>query len=184
MDDQQKVETDIKLPQRVGICRSKSHNRDRRSSENLTESSDESEIEHETNNAHADHDTSSQTQAQEKRKIHNSSSSNDLTGSLSESGSEDDKSDETKQSLDDSQPQELPTKNRKFDNKAWGIMSKMGYKEGTGLGAKEHGRKVPVDVKPQYGKRGLGLVVKGIEPSFSVQWDFEHEDASIFELIS
>lgn len=51
----------------------------------------------------------------------------------------------------------------------------MGYKEGTGLGKNAQGRVDIVEASMQRGRRGLGLTVKGLEPSADVDWSEEND---------
>lgn len=51
----------------------------------------------------------------------------------------------------------------------------MGYKEGTGLGKHAQGRVEIVEASLQRGRRGLGLTIKGLEPSADVEWSEEND---------
>ncbi|ESN99857.1 hypothetical protein HELRODRAFT_192823 [Helobdella robusta] len=64
------------------------------------------------------------------------------------------------------------------------LMSKMGYKEGRGLGKHEQGISQPIEASKQKGKRGLGLNSnkKGLQPS-EVQWNFDAEELGKCEVI-
>lgn len=53
----------------------------------------------------------------------------------------------------------------------------MGYKKGTGLGRNAQGRVDIVESSIQKGRRGLGNIVQGFEPS-NVDWNFDKEDVS------
>jgi hypothetical protein len=50
------------------------------------------------------------------------------------------------------------------------MMAKMGYKEGKGLGKAGQGRVEPVEISKQKGRRGLGMIIKGLEEE-TVHWD-------------
>lgn len=51
----------------------------------------------------------------------------------------------------------------------------MGYKEGTGLGKHAQGRVEIVEASLQRGRRGLGLTLKGLEPSADAEWSEEND---------
>ena len=51
----------------------------------------------------------------------------------------------------------------------------MGHKIGEGLGKHGQGRTEIVEASQQRGRRGLGHVVTGLEPS-DVEWDFTKEE--------
>ena len=51
----------------------------------------------------------------------------------------------------------------------------MGYKEGKGLGKNAQGRVNIVEASLQRGRRGLGLNLKGLEPSMDVDWKEEDD---------
>ena len=51
----------------------------------------------------------------------------------------------------------------------------MGYQEGKGLGKHEQGRVEIVEASKQRGRRGLGLTIRGLEPSDDVEWDFSDD---------
>lgn len=55
----------------------------------------------------------------------------------------------------------------------------MGYKEGMGLGKAQQGRTEIVEASNQRGRRGLGLRIKGLEPSREVDWNFELEEVKV-----
>ena len=60
------------------------------------------------------------------------------------------------------------------------LMSKMGYKSGTGLGKKGQGIVEPVGISKQKGRRGLGLILEGLEEE-TVNWDGSREHVVINE---
>ncbi|GFN74585.1 Cap-specific mRNA (nucleoside-2'-o-)-methyltransferase 1 [Plakobranchus ocellatus] len=60
------------------------------------------------------------------------------------------------------------------------MMAKMGHKEGEGLGKHGQGRREIVEASTQRGRRGLGMVVAGLEPK-NVDWDFDKEQIIIDE---
>lgn len=62
------------------------------------------------------------------------------------------------------------------------MMAKMGHKEGEGLGKHGQGRREIVEASTQRGRRGLGMVVAGLEPR-NVDWDFEKEEIVIDEVV-
>ncbi|XP_005107678.1 cap-specific mRNA (nucleoside-2'-O-)-methyltransferase 1 [Aplysia californica] len=55
------------------------------------------------------------------------------------------------------------------------MMARMGHKQGEGLGKHGQGRTQIVEASTQRGRRGLGMVVSGLEPS-DVEWDFIKEE--------
>ena len=55
------------------------------------------------------------------------------------------------------------------------LQAKMGYKEGKGLGKNAQGRVNIVEASLQRGRRGLGLNLKGLEPSMDVDWKEEDD---------
>ena len=54
------------------------------------------------------------------------------------------------------------------------LMSNMGYKAGKGLGKAGQGIVEPVSASTQRGRRGLGLILKGLEDE-KVSWDATKE---------
>ncbi|XP_052271632.1 cap-specific mRNA (nucleoside-2'-O-)-methyltransferase 1-like [Dreissena polymorpha] len=63
------------------------------------------------------------------------------------------------------------------------MMSKMGYKAGTGLGKHAQGRVDPVEASMQRGRRGLGLNIKGLEPNMFLEWSMESDPVTIDETV-
>ena len=64
------------------------------------------------------------------------------------------------------------------------MMSKMGYKEGKGLGLKGQGIVEPILASKQRGRRGLGLIVEGLIGEGPVPWDANKEHIEIEEKVS
>jgi hypothetical protein len=67
-----------------------------------------------------------------------------------------------------------------YSSVAQKLMSKMGYKSGTGLGKKGQGIVEPVGISKQKGRRGLGLILEGLEEE-TVNWDGSREHVVIKE---
>jgi hypothetical protein len=63
------------------------------------------------------------------------------------------------------------------------MMSKMGHKSGKGLGKKAQGIIEPVGISKQKGRRGLGLILEGLEEE-TVQWDESREHVVVEEEVS
>ncbi|RUS78259.1 hypothetical protein EGW08_013975 [Elysia chlorotica] len=74
------------------------------------------------------------------------------------------------------------TENVEMSAMAKKMMAKMGHKEGEGLGKHGQGRKEIVEASTQRGRRGLGMVVAGLEPK-NVDWDFDREKIIIDETV-
>ena len=63
------------------------------------------------------------------------------------------------------------------------MMSKMGHKSGAGLGKKAQGIIEPVGISKQKGRRGLGLILEGLEEE-TVKWDESREHVVVEEEVS
>ena len=61
------------------------------------------------------------------------------------------------------------------------LMAKMGYQEGKGLGKEGQGIVEPVAASKQRGRRGLGLIIKGLIGEGPVVWDQDKEHIQIEE---
>jgi len=71
-----------------------------------------------------------------------------------------------------------------YSSAAERMMAMMGYKSGTGLGKKAQGRVEPVGISKQRGRRGLGLVLKGLETDDTIEWNADDERVEVEEKVS
>ncbi|CAL4088364.1 unnamed protein product [Meganyctiphanes norvegica] len=71
-----------------------------------------------------------------------------------------------------------------YSNVAQKLMSKMGYKEGLGLGKHSQGRVAPVEASHQRGRRGLGLKLEGFEPARNLEWDLSQDFIEVEEEVT
>ena len=74
--------------------------------------------------------------------------------------------------------------NKNYSTFAQKMMSKMGYKEGTGLGKQSQGIVEPIEASTQRGRRGLGLIIAGLTGDGPVSWDADKEHIEIEEKVS
>ncbi|XP_060554064.1 cap-specific mRNA (nucleoside-2'-O-)-methyltransferase 1-like isoform X2 [Ruditapes philippinarum] len=89
------------------------------------------------------------------------------------------------ESDNDGEPIEPPVKkpHTQYNAFAEKMMAKMGYKEGKGLGKNAQGRVNIVEASMQRGRRGLGLTLKGLEPSMEADWNEEDDQVIIDEVV-
>ena len=71
-----------------------------------------------------------------------------------------------------------------YSSAAEKMMAKMGYQAGTGLGKSAQGRVEPVGISTQKGRRGLGLVLKGLETDQTIEWNSDDETIVVEEAVS
>lgn len=62
------------------------------------------------------------------------------------------------------------------------MMASMGHQPGKGLGLKGQGITAPVEHSKQRGRRGLGLIIEGLEEG-KVEWDPSMEHIEIREKV-
>jgi cap1 methyltransferase len=70
-----------------------------------------------------------------------------------------------------------------FSSMAERMMAKMGY-GGGGLGAAGQGRLEPVGLSSHRGRRGLGLVLKGLETDQTITWNSDDETIVVEEVVA
>jgi len=71
-----------------------------------------------------------------------------------------------------------------YSSAAERMMAKMGYESGAGLGRVGQGIMEPVGISSQKGRRGLGLVLKGLETDQTIEWDSDDETIEVEEEVS
>eukprot|EP00090_Calanus_glacialis_P017517 TRINITY_DN27259_c0_g1_i1.p1 TRINITY_DN27259_c0_g1~~TRINITY_DN27259_c0_g1_i1.p1 ORF type:complete len:923 (-),score=365.91 TRINITY_DN27259_c0_g1_i1:140-2908(-) len=71
-----------------------------------------------------------------------------------------------------------------YSSAAERMMAKMGYQSGAGLGKAAQGRVEPVGISSQKGRRGLGLVLKGLETDQTIEWNSDDETIEVEEVVS
>ena len=81
-------------------------------------------------------------------------------------------------------PDTGPATKNTYSTFAQKMMSKMGYKEGKGLGKEGQGIVKPIEASTQRGRRGLGLIIAGLTGEGPVPWDPEKEHIEIKEKVS